>query len=57
MELNGFTGMAHQFHQADCTQWLEEHRHRFDLIFLDPPTFSNSKAGRKSWIFSATMRN
>jgi len=44
MELNGFTGMAHQYHQADCTQWLEEHRHRFDLIFLDPPTFSKYSA-------------
>jgi 23S rRNA (guanine2445-N2)-methyltransferase / 23S rRNA (guanine2069-N7)-methyltransferase len=32
--------------QADCRRWLEEAargRERFDLIFLDPPTFSNSK--------------
>jgi len=32
--------------QADCRAWLEEAARgaaRFDLIFLDPPTFSNSK--------------
>ena len=33
--------------RADCRHWLQERRTplppRFDLIFLDPPTFSNSK--------------
>ncbi len=29
--------------QADCLQWLEQNDERFDLIFLDPPSFSNSK--------------
>ena len=30
--------------QADCLQWLaEDDGGRYDLIFLDPPTFSNSK--------------
>src|SRR5581483_7735334 len=32
--------------QADCRVWLEESargRERYDLIFIDPPTFSNSK--------------
>ena len=32
--------------RADCREWLASaaHRHeRFDLVFLDPPTFSNSK--------------
>ncbi len=43
MELNGFTGEAHQFEQADCLQWLEHEDRQFDLIFIDPPTFSNSK--------------
>ncbi len=37
----------HEFIQADCLEWLENEaqqpsRH-YDLIFLDPPTFSNSK--------------
>ncbi|MGR9072973.1 MAG: bifunctional 23S rRNA (guanine(2069)-N(7))-methyltransferase RlmK/23S rRNA (guanine(2445)-N(2))-methyltransferase RlmL [Gammaproteobacteria bacterium] len=46
MALN-HTGGNHEFIQADCLEWLErESQHpsaRFDLIFLDPPTFSNSK--------------
>lgn len=44
MELNGFTGMAHQYYQEDCLTWLKEKYLKFDLIFLDPPTFSNSKS-------------
>ncbi|MGL4415976.1 MAG: bifunctional 23S rRNA (guanine(2069)-N(7))-methyltransferase RlmK/23S rRNA (guanine(2445)-N(2))-methyltransferase RlmL, partial [Plesiomonas shigelloides] len=29
--------------QADCLRWLENADEQFDLIFIDPPTFSNSK--------------
>ncbi len=44
MEINGFRGESHEFVQADCLQWLaEDNGKRHDLIFLDPPTFSNSK--------------
>ncbi len=44
MEVNGFRGDAHQFMQADCLAWLAGSAGaRYDLIFLDPPTFSNSK--------------
>ncbi|MGH8249375.1 MAG: bifunctional 23S rRNA (guanine(2069)-N(7))-methyltransferase RlmK/23S rRNA (guanine(2445)-N(2))-methyltransferase RlmL [Steroidobacteraceae bacterium] len=44
MEINAFRGDAHRFVQADCLQWLaEDDGARHDLIFLDPPTFSNSK--------------
>jgi 23S rRNA (guanine2445-N2)-methyltransferase / 23S rRNA (guanine2069-N7)-methyltransferase len=46
LSLNGFGGAAHVFVQADCRAWLEASARtdeRFDLIFLDPPTFSNSK--------------
>jgi 23S rRNA (guanine2445-N2)-methyltransferase / 23S rRNA (guanine2069-N7)-methyltransferase len=46
MLLNGFAGDEHQLFRADCLAWLEEQAAqppRFDLIFLDPPTFSNSK--------------
>lgn len=43
MALNGHSGRAHQFEQADCLQWLKTARQTFDLIFIDPPTFSNSK--------------
>ncbi|MBV8194909.1 MAG: class I SAM-dependent methyltransferase [Candidatus Dormibacteraeota bacterium] len=43
---NGFRGARHTLIQADCREWLREAargRQRFGLIFLDPPTFSNSK--------------
>jgi len=46
MLLNGFGGPEHELHRADCLQWLESQSvwgPRFDLIFVDPPTFSNSK--------------
>ncbi|MGB2079394.1 MAG: bifunctional 23S rRNA (guanine(2069)-N(7))-methyltransferase RlmK/23S rRNA (guanine(2445)-N(2))-methyltransferase RlmL, partial [Vibrio sp.] len=43
MALNGFDSDAHQFEQADCLQWLKHEDRQFDLIFIDPPTFSNSK--------------
>jgi 23S rRNA (guanine2445-N2)-methyltransferase / 23S rRNA (guanine2069-N7)-methyltransferase len=44
--LNGFGGDNHELYRDDCLAWLEEQEARgprFDLIFLDPPTFSNSK--------------
>ena len=43
LALNGFGGDSHQLIQADCLQWLEHERGEYDLIFVDPPTFSNSK--------------
>ncbi|PPD48248.1 MAG: bifunctional 23S rRNA (guanine(2069)-N(7))-methyltransferase RlmK/23S rRNA (guanine(2445)-N(2))-methyltransferase RlmL [Methylobacter sp.] len=38
----------HEFIQADCLEWLAHEAiqpapRQYDLIFLDPPTFSNSK--------------
>lgn len=48
MALNGYTQSVHRYILADCVAWLAEQsamakRPRFDLVFLDPPTFSNSK--------------
>lgn len=43
MMANGFSGRNHQFVQADCLRWLDIPGRRYDLIFCDPPTFSNSK--------------
>jgi 23S rRNA (guanine2445-N2)-methyltransferase / 23S rRNA (guanine2069-N7)-methyltransferase len=46
LDLNGLPREPHELIQADCRQWLEDAvavRERYDLIFLDPPTFSNSK--------------
>lgn len=43
--LNGLRAepYKYRFIQADAVEWLERCRNRYDLIFLDPPTFSNSK--------------
>jgi len=43
LELNGISGPQHQRIPADCRQWLVWVRERYGLIFIDPPTFSNSK--------------
>ena len=42
-ELNKIYGDKHQLVQADCFKWLAQCRDGFDLIILDPPSFSNSK--------------
>lgn len=42
-ELNGLDHKKHEFIQADCIGWLKSNTQKFDVIFLDPPTFSNSK--------------
>lgn len=41
--LNHLDCSRHQFIQDDCLSWLKRTRDRFDVIFLDPPSFSNSK--------------
>lgn len=33
----------HHLVRANCLEWLARCREQFDLIFLDPPSFSNSK--------------
>ncbi len=33
----------HTLVQADCLRWLATAEGRYDLVWLDPPTFSNSK--------------
>jgi 23S rRNA (guanine2445-N2)-methyltransferase / 23S rRNA (guanine2069-N7)-methyltransferase len=43
LALNGQQGPAHRLVQADAMAWLENDRGQYDLVFCDPPTFSNSK--------------
>jgi 23S rRNA (guanine2445-N2)-methyltransferase / 23S rRNA (guanine2069-N7)-methyltransferase len=44
LSVNGFAGDEHCLVQADCLAWLAgAPAGAFDLVFLDPPTFSNSK--------------
>ncbi len=41
--LNNISEKRHQLVQSDCFDWLRNCREPFDLIMLDPPSFSNSK--------------
>ena len=42
LALNGLGGAQHRLVQADAVAWLEAEKNRYDVIFCDPPTFSNS---------------
>ncbi len=41
--LNNFDPAEEELIQADCLTWIDTATEEYDLIFLDPPTFSNSK--------------
>lgn len=51
MAINGYTGNVytenrHKFVREDCLKWLQQaidEEQKYQLIFVDPPTFSNSK--------------
>lgn len=47
MMLNSLDSAKHSFVHADVLQWIQEEIEKkvyYDLIFVDPPTFSNSKS-------------
>ncbi len=44
LALNGLSERQHRAERADCLQWLNRCERRYDLVLLDPPSFSNSKA-------------
>jgi len=46
LSINGYSGDRHQFIRDDCLHWLQQaidEKKKYQLIFIDPPTFSNSK--------------
>ena len=47
--LNKIDKKPHFFNRADCLDWLSKSRDKFDLVFLDPPSFSNSKRMDRTW--------
>lgn len=50
LELNRLAGAMHTFARADCLAWLSyDDGGRFDVVFLDPPSFSNSKAMKREF--------
>ncbi len=51
MHLNGFNGNEHKYVPGDVGQFVREHApgEMYDLVVLDPPTFSNSKRTDQDW--------
>ena len=43
LALNGLSERQHRSVRADVRAWLEEDQRMYDVIMLDPPSFSNSK--------------
>ncbi len=47
LALNGMGQKKHTIIQEDCMAWLKECESQYDLIFIDPPTFSNTKKEKR----------
>jgi 23S rRNA (guanine2445-N2)-methyltransferase / 23S rRNA (guanine2069-N7)-methyltransferase len=47
LALNGLDFKRNRVEAADCINWLKETSQMFDLIFIDPPTFSNTKKDKR----------
>ncbi len=46
LSINGYSGDRHRFVRDDCLKWMQQaidENRKYQLIFVDPPTFSNSK--------------
>lgn len=43
LALNGLGEVTNRVEKADCLEWLAACHTTYDLIFIDPPTFSNTK--------------
>lgn len=53
LKLNGFSLTKHRILRADVMEWLRHERknpdrEKYDLIVVDPPTFSNSKKTKRN---------
>lgn len=51
MRRNGFDGNQHRFVVSDIREFIDKHPPgpAYDLVVLDPPTFSNSKRTENDW--------
>lgn len=48
LKLNRVAGKQHRQIRSDSFEWLKKSSEKFDLIFIDPPTYSNG-TGRSDW--------
>ena len=46
---NGLGETSNLMVKANCMNWLDEAEQKYDLIMLDPPSFSNSKSMETSF--------
>ena len=49
MNINGFFNPRHELIKDEARSWLTRGKSRYQLIFLDPPTFSRSKSFKKTF--------
>lgn len=42
-KLNGLSRSRHQLIQDDVMVWIKSNQQKFDVIYMDAPSFSNSK--------------
>ncbi len=47
--LNRLDKTKHRLHRANVLEWVDNNKLSYDLIFLDPPSFSNSKRMENTW--------
>lgn len=48
LRLNRLDSRAHSFVKSDAFEYLKNTKDSFDMIFIDPPTYSNG-TGRRDW--------
>lgn len=49
LDLNGIEGRQHRLVRANVLAWLQQETRAYDVVFCDPPTFSNSKSMEGTW--------
>jgi 23S rRNA (guanine2445-N2)-methyltransferase / 23S rRNA (guanine2069-N7)-methyltransferase len=49
LAINGLDEIRNKVSQGDCMAWLENCEHQYDLVLLDPPSFSNSRSMEDSF--------
>lgn len=57
LALNGFEGNDHQFVADDSVEFLKTNQQKFDLVVVDPPTYSNRKGAEADWDVQAHHAN